>query len=51
MTTKKSKVNDVRHKTDFTKFKPQEVKKNQYQNTKRINTFLPVSNEEAPKTK
>jgi hypothetical protein len=48
MTSKKAKNNELTHKTDFTKFKPKVVNKKS-QNTKRVETFLPVSNEEAPK--
>jgi hypothetical protein len=44
MTTKKSKIHDLTHKTDL-KYRSTEVKKKD-QNTKRIDTFLPVSNEE-----
>jgi hypothetical protein len=44
MTSKKSKVNDLKIKTDFD-YRSKEVKKKN-QNTKRIETFLPVSNEE-----
>ena len=46
MTSKKSKSNDLIRKTDFTKFKPKEDAKKKNQNSKRIDTFLPVSNEE-----
>ena len=46
MTTKKSKNRDLTHKTDFTKYRPKEGAKKKYQNTKRIETFSPVSNEE-----
>jgi hypothetical protein len=47
MTTKKSKTNSITHKTD-SKYRLKEVqKKNQCPN-KRINTFLPISNEERP---
>lgn len=44
MTSKKSKVNDLKIKTDFD-YRTKEVKKKN-QNTKRIETFYPVSNEE-----
>ncbi len=46
MTTKKSKNRELTHKTDFTKYRPKEGAKKKYQNTKRIETFSPVSNEE-----
>ena len=49
MTTKKSKNPDLTHKTDYTKYRPKEATKKKNQNTKRIDTFSPVSNEEAPK--
>ena len=45
MTTKKSKNYDLTPKTDF-KNKPKEAVKKKNQNTKRIETFFPVSNEE-----
>lgn len=45
MTSKKAKNNDLIHKTDYTKFKPKEDAKKKNQNSKRIDTFLPVSNE------
>lgn len=48
MTTKKTKIHGLDHKTDFTKYKPKDTKK-KYQNTRRIETFTPVSNEETPK--
>jgi hypothetical protein len=48
MTTKKSKVNSLAHKTDF-KYRLKEVQKKKQSANKRIETFLPVSNEEAPK--
>jgi hypothetical protein len=44
MTSKKSKVNDLKIKTDFDYRTKEVIKKNQ--NTKRIETFFPVSNEE-----
>jgi hypothetical protein len=50
MTSKKAKKPELGHKTDFTKYKPTEGAKKKYQNTKRVDTFSPVSNEEAPKT-
>jgi hypothetical protein len=49
MTTKKSKVNSLTPKTDF-KHKPKEVQKKNQNTNKRIETFLPISNEETPKT-
>jgi hypothetical protein len=51
MTTKKSKNTDLNHKTDFTKFKPKEEGKKKSQNTKRVDTFLPISNEESTQKK
>ncbi len=48
MTTKKTKIHGLDHKAAFTKYKPKDTKKKN-QNTKRIETFSPVSNEEAPK--
>jgi hypothetical protein len=50
MTSKKAKNNDLIHKTDFTKFKPKDVSKKKNQNSKRVDTFLPVSNEDTHKT-
>ena len=47
MTSKKAKVNDLKIKTNFD-YRTKEVKKKN-QNTKRIDTFLPVSNGEATK--
>jgi hypothetical protein len=47
MTTKKSKNYDLTKKSDL-KYKPKEAKK-KTQNTKRIDTFLPISNEETKK--
>jgi hypothetical protein len=44
MTTKKSKIHDLTHKSNL-KYRSKEVKKKD-QNTKRIETFLPVSNED-----
>jgi hypothetical protein len=43
MTSKKSKVHDLRIKTDFD-YRTKEVKKKN-KTTKRIETFFPVSNE------
>jgi hypothetical protein len=48
MTTKKSKVNSLTHKTDF-KYRLTEVQKKNLNTNKRIETFLPFSNEETPK--
>jgi len=48
MTTKKSKVNSLRHKTD-SKYRLKEVQKKNQSPNKRIETFLPISNEEIPK--
>jgi hypothetical protein len=47
MTSKKTKANDLKIITDFD-YRTKEVKKKN-QNTKRIETFFPISNEEAPK--
>jgi hypothetical protein len=44
MTSKKAKVNDLKIKTNFD-YRTKEVKKKN-QNTKRIETFFPVSNGE-----
>ena len=48
MTTKKSKANSLTHKTDF-KYRLKEVQKKKQSSNKRIETFLPISNEEMPK--
>gem|GEM_PF-2240967 len=48
MTTKKSKVNSLKHKTD-SKYRLKEVQKKNQSINKRIETFLPISNEEKPK--
>ncbi len=48
MTGKKSKVNSLTHKTDF-KYRLKEVQKKKQSINKRIETFLPISNEETPK--
>jgi len=48
MTSKKSKVNDLKIKTDFN-YRTKEVKKKNQSINKRIETFFPVSNEETPK--
>jgi hypothetical protein len=52
MTSKKAKSNELIHKTDFTKYKPKLDSKTRAlnQNTKRIDSFLPIQNlEEKPK--
>jgi hypothetical protein len=49
MTTKKSKVNSLTPKTDF-KYRLKEVQKKNQSTNKRIETFLPISNEETPKS-
>jgi hypothetical protein len=46
VTSKKAKNNELIHKTDFTKFKPKDAAKKKNQNTKRVDTFLPISNQE-----
>ena len=48
MTTKKSKINSLTPKTDF-KYRLKEVQKKNQNTNKRIETFLPISNEETPK--
>ena len=48
MTGKKSKTNSITHKTD-TKYRRKEVQKKNQSTNKRIETFLPISNEEIPK--
>ncbi len=48
MTSKKSKVNSLTHETDKKYRLKESQKKNQSVN-KRIETFLPISNEETPK--
>jgi hypothetical protein len=45
VTSKKAKNNDLTRKTDYTKFKPKEGAKKKTQSTKRVDTFLPISNE------
>jgi hypothetical protein len=50
MTTKKSKNYGLTPKTDF-KYRLKEVQKKNQNTNKRIETFLPISNEETPKTK
>jgi hypothetical protein len=49
MTGKKSKNNSLAHKTD-NKYRLKEVQKKNQSTNKRIETFLPISNEEHPKT-
>jgi hypothetical protein len=49
MTTKKSKTYSLTPKTDF-KYRLKEVQKKNQNTNKRIETFLPISNEETPKT-
>ncbi len=48
MTSKKSKTNSITHKTD-SKYRLKEVQKKNQSPNKRIETFLPISNEETPK--
>ena len=48
MTTKKSKNYSLTPKTDY-KNKPHDAVKKKNQNSKRIETFFPISNEEATK--
>ena len=48
MTSKKSKTNSLTHKTDF-KYRLKESQKKNQNTNKRIETFLPISNEETPK--
>lgn len=48
MTSKKSKVNDLKIKTDFN-YRTKEVQKKNQNINKKIETFFPVSNEETPK--
>ena len=48
MTTKKSKVNSLTPKTD-SKYRLKEVQKKNQSPNRRIETFLPISNEETPK--
>jgi len=48
MTSKKAKVNDLKIKTNFD-YRTKEVKKKNNQNTKKIETFFPVSNREDTK--
>ncbi len=50
MTTKKSKTNSLTPKID-SKYRLKEVQKKNLKTNKRIETFLPISNEEKPKTK
>jgi len=48
MTSKKSKTNSLTHRTDF-KYRLKEVQKKNQNTSRSIETFLPISNEEAPK--
>ena len=48
MTSKKSKTNSITHKTD-SKYRVKEVQKKNQKTNKRIETFLPISNEETTK--
>jgi len=48
MTGKKSKINSITHKTD-SKYRRKEVQKKNQNTSKRIETFLPISNEETSK--
>ena len=48
MTTKKSKTYDLTPRTD-SKYRLKEVQKKNQKTNKRIETFLPISNEETPK--
>jgi hypothetical protein len=48
MTSKKSKTNSITHTTD-SKYRRKEVQKKNQSPNKRIETFLPISNEETPK--
>jgi hypothetical protein len=48
MTSKKSKTNSLTHETDF-KYRLKEVQKKNQNTNKRIETFLPISNEETLK--
>ena len=48
MTSKKSKTNSLTHKTD-SKYRLKEIQKKNQKTNKRIETFLPISDEEAPK--
>ena len=47
LTTKKSKTNSITHTTDF-KYRLKEVQKKNQSPNKRIETFLPISNEKTP---
>jgi hypothetical protein len=49
MTSKKSKTNSLTHKTD-SKYRLKEVQKKNQSPNKRIETFLPISDEETPKS-
>jgi len=48
MTSKKSKIYDLKIKTEFD-YRLKEGKKKNQSNNKRIETFYPVSNEKTPK--
>jgi len=48
MTGKKSKTNSITHTTD-NKYRLKEIQKKNQNTNKRIETFLPISNEETPK--
>ena len=48
MTSKKSKTNSITHSTD-SKYRIKEAQKKNQTPNKRIETFLPISNEEKPK--
>ncbi len=48
MTSKKSKTNSITHSTD-SKYRIKEAQKKNRTPNKRIETFLPISNEEKPK--
>jgi hypothetical protein len=47
MTSKKSKIHDLKIKTDFD-YRVKEVQKKNQSTNKRIETFFPVSNKEIP---
>jgi hypothetical protein len=48
MTSKKSKTNSITHRTDF-KYRLKEVQKKNQSANRSFETFLPISNDEAPK--
>jgi hypothetical protein len=48
MTSKKSKKNSLTNRTDF-KYRLKEVQKKNQNANRSIETFLPISNDEAPK--